>query len=82
MRNIIKDSKIHYIWIKTNTDNYYKVILKLKSLNIDIYEIKYGTKNILLKIKNSDYSKINKYLKSYKFLKVNDTGYFNILYTL
>jgi len=79
MRNIIKDSKIHYIWIKTNTDNYYKVILKLKSLNIDIYEIKYGTKNILLKIKNSDYSKINKYLKSYKFLKVNDTGYFNII---
>lgn len=79
MRNIIKDSKTHYIWIKTNTDNYYKVILKLKSLNIDIYEIKYGTKNILLKIKNSDYSKINKYLKSYKFSKVNDTGYFNII---
>lgn len=77
MRNIIKENKVHYIWVKTKTDNYNKLILKIQNLNINIYDITYERDYILLNIKIDDFSKLKKYLISYKFKKVKDIGIFN-----
>ena len=82
MKNFIKEAQIHYIWIKTKTNNYNKIIFKLKNLEVNIYDIKYEDKYMLFKIKNSDYNKIKKYLISYKFKKVKEIGIFNIKHML
>jgi len=78
MRNFIKDNKVHYILVKTKTDNYNKLILKIQSLNVNIYNISYSKEELMFKIKIDDYEKIKKYLISYKFKKVKDIGIFNL----
>lgn len=77
MRNIIRDTKMHYIWVKTKTDNYNKLILKIKKLNVHIYQINYKNNFIYLNIKSNDFNKLKKYLLSYKFTKEKDLGIFN-----
>ena len=78
MKNFLKESNIHYIWVKTKTDNFNKLIFKIKGLGISIYNIKYENKNIHFKILNNDFEIIQKYLISYKFKKVRDIGIFNL----
>lgn len=78
MNNIIIENKKHYIWIKTKTDNFNKLILKIQNIGINIYSLEYQTDTLLIKIEEKDYSKIKKYLLSYKFKKVKDSGIFNL----
>ncbi len=62
------------IWIESNCDNYYNLIKKIESLNIKIYEVKYINKKIYLKVSRKDYEKICKYIVSYKFEVIRNTG--------
>lgn len=62
------------IWIKCSTSNYYRLIKKLEVMNIVIYDIKYKEDIIYLKVDSKDYQKISKYLISYKFEIVSNTG--------
>ncbi len=78
MRNIIKESKIHYIWIKTKTTNHNKLILKFNNIGVNLYNIKYDKDYMLLEIEEKDFTKVKKYLLSYKFKKEKDSGIFNI----
>ena len=57
------NSKI--IWVKINDDNYYKVLTKLNSLSINIYDNKKINNYILIKTTLKDYQRIQKYLISY-----------------
>lgn len=78
MRNIIKDIKEHYIWIRTKSSNPNKLILKFQNLNVSINNLRYEQDNILLEIKEKDYDKIKKYLISYEFIKEKNSGIFNL----
>ena len=62
------------MWISSKCDNYYKLIKKLESLNIRIYEVKYINNILYLKVSNKDYKNINKYILSYNFKIVRNTG--------
>ncbi len=62
------------IWIKTENNNYYKLINKLNNLYINVYEIKKTKKYVFLKISLSDYIKVKKYIISYKFTIDKKTG--------
>lgn len=66
----------HLIWVKAKCLKYYNFIAKLQYLNIEVYEIKYIKDFVYLKIDNKDFSKLKKYLVSYKFSKVQDLGIF------
>ena len=59
------------IWVKCKTNNYYETIKKVSHLNLGIYDIEYENKYLKLKISNTDYNKLTKYLKSYKFTKIH-----------
>lgn len=78
MRNIIRDSKTHYIWIRTETSNYNKLILKLSKIGINIHDIKYLSNYVLLKILKRDFNKVKKFLISYEFQKEKEAGIFNL----
>ena len=62
------------VWIESNCDNYYRLISKIESLSIKIYEVKYIDKRLYLKVTKKDYEKINKYIISYKFKIIRNTG--------
>ena len=62
------------IWIKIETLRYYNLLLKLNNIGIDIYDIKKYKEYVLLKINFEDYSKIKKYLISYKSSIYSFTG--------
>ena len=62
------------IWIKIETLRYYNLLLKLNNIGIDIYDIKKNKEYVLLKINFEDYSKIKKYLISYKSSIYSFTG--------
>ena len=62
------------VWVKINTSNYYKILLKLNSIGIEFYDNKVGNDYILIKIKSSDYEKIKKYLISYETSMFDVTG--------
>ena len=38
------------VWIESNCDNYYRLISKVESLSIKIYEVKYIDKKLYLKV--------------------------------
>jgi len=78
MKNIIRENKVHYIWVKTKTDNYNKLILKLQNAGINIYNIRYENNIVLLEIKDKDFLKVKKFLISYEFKKVKDSGLYEI----
>ncbi len=70
------------VWIESKCDNYYKLIKKIEALNIKIYEVKYIDKKIYLKVSYKDFKKINKYIVSYKFKVIRNTGinyYFDVI---
>ena len=67
------------IWVKCKCDDYYKFINKIKYINIKILEIKYEQGYIYLKINSKYLDKLNKYLISYKFSIVKETGLYDIL---
>ena len=54
------------IWVKFYNNNYYRLLLKLNSLDVTIYDNKKENEYILVKVKYNDYLKIKKYLISYK----------------
>ena len=62
------------VWISSKCDNYYRLIRKIESLSIKIYEVKYIEKVLYLKVTKKDYEKISKYIISYKFKIVRNTG--------
>ena len=62
------------MWISSKCDNYYRLIRKIESLSIKIYEVKYIEKVLYLKVTKKDYEKISKYIISYKFKIVRNTG--------
>ncbi|MBQ6686981.1 MAG: sporulation protein YqfD [Bacilli bacterium] len=78
MRNIIRESKIHYIWIRTETNNYSKLILKLSKTGINVHDIKYLDNCVLLKILKKDFKQVQKFLISYDFKKEKEAGIFNL----
>ena len=67
------------LWVKCKCDDYYKFINKIKYINIKILEIKYEQGYIYLKINSKYLDKLNKYLISYKFSIVKETGLYDIL---
>lgn len=67
------------LWVKCKCDDYYKFINKIKYINIKILEIKYEQGYIYLKINSKYLEKLNKYLISYKFSVVKETGVYDIL---
>ena len=67
------------VWIESNCDNYYRLISKVESLSIKIYEVKYIDKKLYLKVTKTDYEKINKYIISYKFKIIKNTGINKVL---
>lgn len=67
------------IWVKCKCDDYYKFINKIKYINIKILEIKYEQGYVYLKIEDKYLEKLNKYLISYKFSVVKETGVYDIL---
>lgn len=68
----------HYIWIKTKCNDYYKFIKKVSFLNVTLIDLKYENKIIYLKVSLKDYEKLKKFLISYKFSKVKETGIYQL----
>ena len=62
------------VWVEAKCLDYYKIIKKLKLINIKVYEIKYIDKILYLKIERNDLKKLNKYLVSYKFRIKDELG--------
>ena len=62
------------VWIECECNNYYKLIKKVENLNIKIYEVKYIDNKMYLKVSKDDFKKINKYIVSYKFKVIRNTG--------
>ena len=62
------------VWISSKCDNYYRLIRKIECLSIKIYEVKYIKQVLYLKVTKKDYEKISKYIVSYKFKIVRNTG--------
>ncbi len=68
----------HYCWIKCKVNNYYKFINKVNRLNIRLEQIIYNDKTIYIKINESDYKKLKKYLISYNFYKYKELGIYKV----
>ena len=62
------------VWIECECNNYYKLIKKVENLNIKIYEVKYIDNKMYLKVSKDDFKKIDKYIVSYKFKVIRNTG--------
>ena len=62
------------VWIKINYNNYYNLLLKLNNIGINIFEIKKYKDYILVKTFYKDYTKIKKYLISFKVSIFSNTG--------
>ena len=68
----------HYCWIKCKVNNYYKFINKVNRLNIRLEQIIYNDKTVYIKINESDYEKLKKYLISYDFYKYKELGIYKV----
>ena len=68
----------NYLIIKVENINKERFITKLHKLNIDIYDVKKNNNILYFKIKESDYEKIQKYLKMYDITKYQHIGINNI----
>ena len=68
----------HYCWIKCKVNNYYKFINKVNRLNIRLEHIIYNDKTVYIKINESDYEKLKKYLISYDFYKYKELGIYKV----
>lgn len=67
------------IWVKCRCNDYYRFINKVQYLNVVILEIKYENNYVYLKIDQKYLEKLNKYLVSYKFTIVKNTGIFSLI---
>lgn len=54
-----------YVYLRVLNVSYYKLILRLNKLGINIYDYKLVNNNIIIKVKYIDYIKIKKYLITY-----------------
>ena len=68
----------HYCWIKCKVNNYYKFINKVNRLNIRLEQIIYNDKTVYIKVNESDYKKLKKYLISYDFYKYKELGIYKV----
>lgn len=64
----------HYVLIRINTNKKSKVILKLNKINVDIRNVRYEDKAIILEVLSEDLKRIKKYLLSEKVEIIGDTG--------
>jgi len=62
------------LWIKIDTENYYRLLIKLNDIGITMYDNKKLKDSILIKTTMSDYKKIKKYLISYKVSINSNSG--------
>lgn len=64
----------HYILIRINTNKKSKILLKLNKINVDIRNVRYEDKAIILEVLSEDLKRIKKYLISEKIEIIGDTG--------
>lgn len=69
----------YHIWVSVKETNYYKLISKIKDLQIPIYNLKIESRKILLEIDQKNFSNLKKYLVSYNFQKEADLGLLKII---
>ncbi|MBE6156522.1 MAG: hypothetical protein E7161_02130 [Firmicutes bacterium] len=62
------------IWIKIETNNYYKVLIKLNNIGVTLYDNEKIKDCILIKTTYSDYKRIKRYLVSYKISIYSSSG--------
>ncbi len=67
--------KNNIIWVKINCDNYYKILVKLNSIGISLYDSKIIDDFIIVKTNYEEYLKIKKYLVSYDISIFEITGF-------
>lgn len=63
-----------YIYLKAINPRKESLIIKLRQLGINIYELEEEDNNLIIKINIQDYAKIKKYLKTIRFKKIRYTG--------
>ena len=66
--------KKEIVWIKIKAKSYYNILTKLSELGITIYDNKKNDDGILIKTSLNDYTRIKKYLVSYKTEIVTSSG--------
>ncbi len=66
------------IWIKVNSDKYYKILKKLNDLEIEIFDIKKIEEEIYFKIYTENFEKIKKFLYTYEFKYHSLSGIYSI----
>ena len=66
------------VWVKFYDNNYYKILLKLNSIDVNIYNNIQKDNSVLVQINYEDYKKIKKYLISYKTEIVEVSGILKI----
>ncbi len=62
------------VCVKAKCSDYYKLIKKIESINVILYEIKYDENYLYIKVSRKDYDKLCKYIVSYKFEIIDNTG--------
>lgn len=62
------------VWVKIKCSNYYKVIKKIESFKINIYEIKKDDNYIYILVLKSGYKILKKYLVTYDISLYKNTG--------
>lgn len=62
------------VCVKAKCSDYYKLVKKIESINVILYEIKYDENYLYIKVSRKDYDKLCKYIVSYKFEIIDNTG--------
>ena len=62
------------VCVKAKCSDYYKLIKKIETINVILYEIKYDENYLYIKVSRKDYEKLCKYIVSYKFEIIDNTG--------
>ena len=62
------------VCVKAKCSDYYKLIKKIETINVILYEIKYDENYLYIKVSRKDYDKLCKYIVSYKFEIIDNTG--------
>lgn len=70
------------LWIKTKCLNKYKLLNKISDIGVSIYDIKEVNDYIYIKVLDGDYEKIKKFIISFKFDKVYNSGFYKIINSL